>query len=135
MNLHTQGFSRGEDILRSLHAMGKLDLPIDEEPIDGFVERYLEALNLENPAYSKFVIELVNRTEELKIGMNSQLSSKIVGSIWILIDKLKIQITAAQLEKSCDQTKKNTFMKFHKIVMENIDTLSPIFTANNIPFK
>ena len=133
MKLPTYGFSRGEDILRNLQAEGKIDIPVDEEPIEGFVDRYLEALNLENPIYSKFIVDLVNESERLKIGMNSQLSSKVVGSVWIIITKCGLKITAPMLEKAADNTKKNTFVKFTKVVFDNMGTLGHIFTRHGIP--
>lgn len=133
MKLPTCGFSRGEDILRNLQAEDKIDIPVDEEPIEGYVDRYMDGLNLDNPDYTKFIIELVQESENKKIGMNSQLSSKIVGAIWILIDRCKLQITPIQLECAADNTKRNTFMKFYNIVVANIAIFSHIFIKNNIP--
>jgi transcription initiation factor TFIIIB Brf1 subunit/transcription initiation factor TFIIB len=135
MKLHTQGWSKGDEILRELAALGKIDLLLDEEPIIGFVEQYMETLNLDNPSYNKFIIELVEKSEELKIGMKSHLPSKIVGSIWILIEKLGLKITQSQLETSCNNCKKNTFMKFRDIVINNMGAFAPVFVANNIPYK
>jgi transcription initiation factor TFIIIB Brf1 subunit/transcription initiation factor TFIIB len=94
MKLPTNGFSRGEDILRNLQAEGKIDIPVDEEPIEGFVDRYLEELNLDNPNYIKFIVELVDESERRKIGMNSQLSSKAVGALWIIITQCGLNISS-----------------------------------------
>lgn len=133
MKLPTNGFSRGEDILRNLQAEGRIDIPVDAEPIEGFVDRYLEALNIDNQSYAQFITKLVQESERKKIGMSSQLSSKIVGSIWLLINKCDLKITAAQLEKAADNTKKNTFVKFYKIVGENIAELRHVFIEFGIP--
>lgn len=135
MKLPMNGFSRGEDILRNLQAEGKIDVPVDEEPIEGFVDRYLEELNLDNPNYSKFIIDLVNESERRKIGMNSQISSKVVGAIWILICKCGLKITAPALEKAADSTKKNTFTKFYKVVFDNINAFAQVFIRYNVPYK
>lgn len=135
MKLPTNGFSRGEDILRNLQAECKLDIPVDEEPIEGFVDRYLDDLNLDNPNYSKFIIDLVNESEIRKIGMNSQISSKVVGAIWILICQCKLNITSQRLEKAADSTKKNTFTKFQRVVFDNISTFAPIFVRYGIPYR
>ncbi len=135
MGLATCGFARGEDILRNLEAEGKLDIPISDEPIDGFVDRYLEALGMDAPElYSPFIVELVEESERRKIGMSSQVSSKIVAAIYIIITQCKLGISTSAIEKSCDNTKKNTFAKFAKIVFDNIKTFSPIFTKYSIPF-
>jgi len=132
MGLDTNGFSRGENILRNLEAEGKIDIPINDIPVEGFVERYLEALGMENPMYEQFIIELVEESERKRICMNSQISSKIVGAIWILIDKKNLKISAKQLEKATDNTKKNTFIKFYNIVLGNMRTFTHIFAKYGI---
>lgn len=134
MGLSTCGFARGEDILRNLEAEGLINIPVNDEPIEGFVERYLEALGLDNPDYSNFIVDIVKKSETAKIGMGSQISSKIVGSIWIIITQHKLKITSQTLEKSADETKKNTFMKFYKVVFENINAFAEIFRTYNIPY-
>lgn len=134
MGLVTNGFSRGETILRNLEAEGKIDIPLDAETTVGFVDRYMEGLNLDSAQYNAFIIDLVGESEKRKIGMNSQLSSKIVGAIWIIITKCKLNITALELEKAADNTKKNTFVKFYNIVFSNIGTFAAVFRAHNIPF-
>jgi hypothetical protein len=134
MKLPTHGFSRGEDILRNLHAEGKIDIPIDDEPIEGFIDRYLEALNIEDNDYHSFVKEIVERSELKNIGMNSQLSSKVVGAIWIIITQRKLKIRSDQLEQAADNTKKNTFSKFHTIVLKNISKFRDIFVKYKIPY-
>lgn len=133
MGLNTNGFARGEDILRNLEAEGKIDIPVDKEPIEGFVDRYLCALDLENAKYNQFIIDLVNESEAKKIGMNSQISSKIVGAIWILITKYKLGITSQALEKAADNTKKNTFTKFSKIILDNMNCFGHIFDRHGVP--
>jgi hypothetical protein len=133
MGLATNGFSRGENILRNLEAEGKIELPADNEPIQGFVDRYMEALNIVNPAYEKFVVEIVEVSEKHRIGMNSQISSKIVGAIWTLITKCRLGITSATLEKHTDNTKKNTFMKFCNVISANMCVFAPVFVKHGIP--
>lgn len=133
MQLQAGGFSRGEDILRTLHAEGKIDIPVDEEPTEDFVDRYLEALNLENPDYKGFILDLIELSEKRKIGMNSHISSKIVGAIWILIQQLNLPISAVQLEKAADNTKKNTFTKFQTVVRNSMNVFAPIFKEYKIP--
>lgn len=133
MGLVTNGFARGENILRNLEAEGKIEIPVDEEPIEGFIDRYLEALNLDDPNYSKFIIDIIVESEKKKIGMNSQISSKIVGAVWILINRCRLGISAQALEKAADNTKKNTFTKFYNIVFANMDVFGMIFDKYNIP--
>jgi hypothetical protein len=133
MGLLTYGFPHGEDILRNLEAEGLIDLPVNEEHIIGYVDRYLDALGMEQQSYINFITEIVERSEEKKIGMTSQLSSKIVGVIWILITQLNLGIAAQDVEKATDNTKKNTFMKFYKAVFSNVTLFADIFRNHGVP--
>jgi hypothetical protein len=126
MKLPNAGFSRGEDILRNIEAEGKIDLPVDEEPMAGFIDRYLESLDLPEDLYKDFIIEIVEESEKRKLAMSSQISSKIVGVIWFIIVKCKLPITTQELEVATDNTKTNTFIKFYKILNARINIFEPI---------
>jgi len=134
MGLASSGFAKGEDIVRTWHAKKLIDIPVNEEPVDGYADRYLEALGLEDPRYGLFIEEIVVASMNNKIAMSSQISSKIVGAIWIVITQLKINITSQTLEKSTDNTKKNTFVKFCKAVYDSGQVFAPIFRKYEIPF-
>lgn len=134
MGLKTGGFSRGENILRDLEAIGIITLPKTIEPARRLAERYIEALNLENPAYVEFVVDIVNESEAHKICMTSLLSSKVVGAIWLLICGLKLKIPCSALEKAADNIKKNTFLKFSTTVLSALHIFKPIFDDHQIPF-
>lgn len=134
MGLEVEGISRGESILRELCAEGKINIEMEEESVSGYAERYVEALGLDG-SYIEFIIDLVNSTEELHIGMNSQISSKVVGAIRIVIQKKRLAIADDQIEKATDNTKKNTFNKFYKTVFDNIESLSDVFSRHNIPYN
>ena len=121
MRLPTFGFSKGEHILRDLRAKGQIDIDMDNEPISSFVDRYMEALGLEDQRYKDFIEKIVVLSEERKIGMNSQISSKIVGAIYLLITTKGLPITIHALEKATDNTKKNTFTKFYNAIKANMD--------------
>jgi hypothetical protein len=134
MRLATSGFAKGENMLRELHAQGIIDIPINEDPIVGYLPRYLEALNISNERYYDFVAELVDYSEAIHMGYRSQISSKIVGALWIIIRKEKLPISDKDLEKAADNTKKNTFVKFYDLVMNNIDVFVDIFNKYEIPY-
>lgn len=126
MRLPTSGFSHGESIVRDLHAEGKLSFPIPDEDSRGFADRYLEALGLEVPWYGEFVAKLVDISEAHRIGLNSQISSKVVGAIWYLNEHQRLGLTVQSIEKGTDNTKKNTFMKFYNIIKARQDVFKPI---------
>jgi transcription initiation factor TFIIIB Brf1 subunit/transcription initiation factor TFIIB len=133
MKLSTNGFSNGESILRTLHFEGKVNIPLDKEPYEDYLDRYLETLNITNDNYRNFILACVDYSEKNKIGMNSQISSKIVAVLWIVITNCNLDITIDKLETAADNIKKSTFMKFHKIVIVNLRLFAHIFTRHAIP--
>lgn len=143
MKLQSNGISRGEKIMRILHNEGKINLPLNIDFEDDYIERYLESLgiiNTENMTeqeikYCGFVRELVNESERKKVGMSSVISSKIVGAIWILISHTKMQIDTNTVEECCDKIRKNTFMRFAKTVEEprNLVKFIDIFNKYEVP--
>lgn len=137
MGLNTDGFSRGEDILRTLNESGEIDIELVDETVECFIDRYLDELKIyckeiQDDKYVSFVKELVQYSEEINLGMNSQLSSKVIGAIWILICKFKLNITADQVEIACDNTKKNTFVKFSKLVIKNEKKFAHLFKKYSV---
>lgn len=135
MKLSTLGFAKGDDILFNLKARGLFEIvhQTDNETIENFLNRYLANLQIDNEFYRDFVTDLVNESERIKMCMNSQLSSKIVGALWIIITKCKLPITSQKLEECADKIKKTTFIKFYKVVIENMDLFVHIFAKYNIP--
>lgn len=137
MKLQTNGFSSGEKIVNDLHAEGKINIEIGDEPVSGFAARYLEGLGLaENQTtdnYIKFIDDIIHTAEAKNIGVNSITSSKVVGTIWLLNVQLVLNIKVDQLERAGDNTKKNTFIKFYNEVTKNIKLFAHIFRKYNIP--
>jgi hypothetical protein len=133
MGLKTDGFAKGEDLIRDLVDSGQIDLHIDDETVEVFVDRFMDALNITNQQYYDFVVALVNKSEECNICMNSQLSSKVVGAIWVLIQKYKLPITINELEKATNSTKKSTFTKFSNSVTADKSVFAGIFRQFGIP--
>lgn len=143
MALPNCGFSSGEDILRTLQAQKLINIAIRDAPAEGYADRYIGALNLTNNQdgvpnktdrrYVDFVVGLVDISNQYKIGMNSQLSSKIVGAIWILIEALGLDVSYSRLEQVADNTKRNTFNKFAKIVKDHPLAFKCVFEKHGIP--
>jgi len=136
MQLQNNGFSRGEDFLRELHNKGKishLNLPINTETKSSFVDRYLESLGIETDRNRDFILELVDKSIEMKIGLNSVMTSKVVGALWILIIKTGMKVEASSLQDKCDNIKKNTWMRFTNAVLENITKFVGVFERHGVP--
>ena len=127
MKLPSHGFSRGEGILRELKARGKIELPEEEETAEGYARRYLKSLGIDTDEYVKFVCDIVDTSDDKNIGMNCQLSTKVAGAIWVLVSHAGLNISALAVEKATDNTKKSTFVKFSKLIMDNKEHFQHIF--------
>ena len=134
MKLPNNGISRGEDILRTLNAEGVIDnLPINEDPTESFVERYMEALGLDTHCdaiiFHDFIIELVAASIKKMIGISSISSSKVVGCIYILVQRRRLDITIQTIEDCCDNIRKSTFIRFAKEILDakNITKFITVF--------
>jgi ribosomal protein S27AE len=144
MQLPSNGISRGDDILRTLHNEGKITIPIHAEPSADFAYRYLDALGLikmvddtdeitkQSKDYCGFIEELVRVSENKKIATNSVHSSKIVGAIWVIVCHQKLPFTTVQIEEACDKIRKNTFTRFSKEIESNILKFIDVFIKYGI---
>jgi hypothetical protein len=132
MKLPVNGFSRGDDILRTIHRQKKLELPIDASNDELCANRYLESLGIMTPEYKTFIMDVVDVSERSYICMHSAISSKIVGTIWMLVSQLGLDVTIEKLENTADKIKKNTFMKFYVAVQHDPITFADIFRKHKI---
>ncbi|QJX71381.1 transcription initiation factor IIB [Faustovirus] len=139
MKLPSQGFSRGEDILRNIINKEDIEIPADKKPTLDFTKRYLEMLGITEEKYEQydryknFIIELVNQSEAFHIGMHSQISSKVVGGVWILNVCCRLGIPASVIEDSTDNTRKNTWMKFCNEIKDNYRVFLGVFNDYKVP--
>jgi hypothetical protein len=140
MQLSSGGFSRGEEAVRELAASGKLELPPDSAGcIPGYTKRYFEALCVDKLyadhyiRYYMFVVDLVEDSEARFILLSSQISSKVIGAIWILNVVCGLGYSVAQIEKETANTRKSTFIKFYNEVMGHYETFAHVFHAHKIP--
>lgn len=133
IGFNISGFARGEDKLRELNAMGLINIPAFDESINNYVERYLENLQLSND-YAQFVVDIVELSEKQKISMSRKIPSKVVGVIYLLVICYDLNIKIEELEKSTDNTKKSTFVKFYNDIYENLHAFEEVFKRHNIRY-
>lgn len=120
--------SNGEKILDELVSNGSITISEtlkDEDQMTAFINRYFESLNIINdesgyipvgrPNYKEFVNKLVKFVQKYRIAESSIMSSKCVGSIFILINGRKefSHINNEKIESEC-KISKSTFNRFAK---------------------
>lgn len=133
MDLKKNGFSEGMIALRNASLSGIVALS-NNDPTEGFASRYLDTLGILNDTNLKFVCGIIDYISKYNISPSSQLSSKIVGVIWLLIKSSDLSITMKDLEHASDNTRENTITMLHKTLMRNIDKFIPIYRAYGVPY-
>ena len=132
MDLKKAGFSSGENALREIESLGIITISSNVST-EGFVERYLDRLKINKPAYAGFVSSVVQYSIDYNISMRSQLSSKVAGAIWLLLQSINSRISIERLETASDKTRANTIKNFFNSLRTNIDKFYPLYTHYDIP--
>jgi predicted RNA-binding Zn-ribbon protein involved in translation (DUF1610 family) len=133
------GIAGGDSILRELVADGKVQLKLEPLTIEDennimvqFTERFLESLGINKQNYKSFVCDMVNASKRKKIGISSLTTSKIIGSIWVLIQHEKVDISKETLMNTCDNIRATTFLRFAAAIEDNILKFIKVFEDNGI---
>jgi len=142
MNIHGESFSNGTVELFRLSSLNLIELPPFRNVEYNFALRYLTSLGIVNykgeeldnqsKIYINFIIGILNRAKEYNICMGSFRNSRVIGTIWILIDCTGIDKTVTELEEVCSRVKKNTFIKFANAVYGRINIFHDIFEVSGI---
>lgn len=136
MQLKTGGFARGEATLRNFVANGEVNVKLGEESVSGYADKYMEILELGKcvgiSKYAPMISEIINRADEKRLDVSSLTSSKVAGTIWFIVVKVKYDMRLKELEKKCDNIKSNTIKKFYDIIINNREVFTDIFTKYSI---
>lgn len=132
--------SKGDKILRELEEKGIIDLPINKDFNIEYINSYLKRIDLDLK-YETFLLELLNKINDLKIGNpNARLSTKIASLIFLLGISKAYPITSEDISKEFDISV-STFKNFYMEIFRNKDKLQFIFDKyqivlpNKIPRK
>lgn len=92
--------SKGDKILRDLAECGVIELPLNKDYNEEYIESYLKRMDLDTK-YCNVLNELLDRINEHKIGNpNARLSTKISALIFLLIISKKYDITPEKYQKN-----------------------------------
>lgn len=123
--------SKGDKILRELDEKKIINLPINKEFANEYINSYLKRINLDIK-YEAFLTELLNNINLLKIGNpNARLSTKIASLIFLLIISKNYNITSEEISKEFDISI-STFKSFYLEIYKNKDKLNIIFDKYSI---
>jgi transcription initiation factor TFIIIB Brf1 subunit/transcription initiation factor TFIIB len=123
--------SKGDKILRDLAENGVIDLPINKEYNDEYIESYLKRMDLDIK-YSLFLNELLDIINENKVGNpNARLSTKISALIFLLIISKKYSITTEAISEEFDISI-STFKTFYMEIYKNKHLINHILQKYDI---
>jgi len=127
--------SRGDTLVQKMISRGVLEHYTESDPIVDYIKMYLELLKI-NAKYCDFVREIIEKAEEkmLHVLFDSKNNTKCIGTIWFLVERLKLPISKDHIAKVCEISK-TTFIKYYTIICSYYKFFIPIFEKHAIPLK
>lgn len=130
-SISENNLSKGDKILRELEEEGIIELPINKDFDIEYISSYLKRINLDIN-YEEFLLELLNKINELKIGNpNARLSTKTAALIFLLVISKGYSISSDDISKEFDISI-STFKNFYMEIFKNKEKLNVIFLKYNI---
>lgn len=146
MSLPNDGFSRGYEQLRRQAAKNNITLYSEDRLCAHMITYYFRTIlgayldqqiatisSMDQPqqyitdaqqivndartTFTKFVRQIIKCSNRCHIGINSQLQSRIVGTIWFIIRMVGYPITAQQIDSASGGIKKGTFLRFSRMIL------------------
>lgn len=130
-SISEHNLSKGDKILRELEEEGIIELPLNKDFDSEYIISYLKRINLDIK-YEIFLLELLNKINDLKIGNpNARLSTKIASLIFLLTISKSFNISSEDIAKEFDISV-STFKNFYIEIFKNKDKLTDIFKKYDI---
>jgi transcription initiation factor TFIIIB Brf1 subunit/transcription initiation factor TFIIB len=119
--------SKGDKLLRRLHAESKIDIPVYHNPKNAYIIQYFEALQIDNK-YKNFVSDIVDRASQVDMvgENNSRTSTKCAGVIYLLKVAESLTFSKSDIMRYC-HISKSTFIRYYDFLFRNKKKLKPIF--------
>lgn len=134
MDVPEKYFSNGERILEGLIENKVIQLDFNVNPIECYVDRYFEVLELQNK-HKAFIYDLIDRAEKKNIHMvyDTKDNTKVVGAIYMLINRVSEYrtITKDTIEKKCGVTK-TTFNMYYQVLYQYYNLIRKVFKKHGI---
>lgn len=130
MGLKRKGFPKGEKRLREAVEAGYISIVQNYNPSVQFLTRYFNMIKLDMK-YFQLAKDLLDATFKNKICIDSKLTSRCVGIIWLIILVLKLPYNAGELDTAFS-IRKNTFSKIIKTLRKYKRFIRPVFEAHGV---
>jgi transcription initiation factor TFIIIB Brf1 subunit/transcription initiation factor TFIIB len=129
--------SLGDRKLRALNEIGIIDLPDHINPIQNYINRYMEILKIPSQ-YFDFIndVIVIASEEKLHVLNDSKNNTKCIGAIYLLLDRVKElnHINKDNIDKDCEISK-TTYIKYYALICKFYRKFVHIFVKHGIPMK
>ncbi|MGL5936542.1 MAG: hypothetical protein ACRCZI_13090 [Cetobacterium sp.] len=136
MGVEEKFISQGDKTLQELNELGIISIKTNHTPLNDYLNVYFPALNI-NDKYRGFIIDIISRAERkrLHVGNESRLTTKVVGAIYLLtqrVPELK-SIKKDVISNECNKISKTTFIKYYTLICNNFKIMKKCFRKHHIP--
>ena len=81
--------SKADSIVRSFNEAGVINLFINNDSYENYIEKYMEILEIDIVKWKPLVIDIINRAEEKHIyNKTPKPSTKVMGAIYFIINSI-----------------------------------------------
>jgi len=113
--------SKGDSIVRQYLEEKVIDLAINNDNHENFVDKYLAIMDIDSDKYKGIIMDIIKRGEYKKIYRTKtpKPSTKCVGAIYLVIrsdPKLKAKITKELIVSKCSISKTTFISNFHLLI-------------------
>jgi len=118
-------YSVGDEIITNLVEKGVVKLVLDVDNTIQLIEKRMMILGI-NCNYASLIYDILMKMKTLKVQMHKKSDTRIVGSIWSVIDHYKMGYNMQTFEKHMDR-KHTSFKSFSDYIKNNPNHFNSIF--------
>ena len=127
--------SKADSIVRSFNETGVINLFINNDSYENYIEKYMEILEIDIVKWKPLVIDIINRAEEKHIyNKTPKPSTKVMGAIYFIINSipsLKRKITKEDIISKCTISK-TTLINHYQELINNKKKFKKIYKTYNL---
>jgi len=129
--------SKADSIVRSFHEDGVIELFINKDNYESYIEKYMDILKIDIHKWKYFIVDIIKRAEDKHVYMKTpKPSTKCIGAIYLLVNSvssLKKKITKEDIISKC-KISKTTLINHYQELLHNRNKLKKVYKNYNIKF-
>lgn len=127
--------SKGDSIVRKYLEENVIELSVNNNNYENFVDKYLEMLDIDQVKYKQLILDIIEKSEQKRLYRKKtpKPSTKCVGAIYLVINscpELKKRVTKDMIVKKCNISK-TTFICNYNLLITNKSKFKHIYKKYN----